>query len=551
MKTTATFIERTDSTWRPRCVYWSPSTGDLLVGMYREPWTGKVTRYNQSGQLTQTIQNDNTGRGLYREPNYITENNNGDVVVSDGESAVVVTERGGRHRFSYTGPPSGSGLWPHGICTDALSHILVCDDCTETVQMIDRDGQFLSHLLIRPSGIFSPWGLSYDINTHRLWVGSRDNKTVVIYRYITRQDALTDLNPATADVMESLSEIPTTGTEKPQQGNQCLLKLMSPPELLPSLTLTGVDRCYHISCVTSDRVWVSDNGNKLMLTDTTGVPLHRVEDSWSGLYGSHTVNSESELIYRDEDYNINKLSKDMKTTTTFIERTDSTWRPLCVYWSPSTGDLLVGMYNYDTKTGKVTRYNQSGQLTQTIQHDITGRGLYIGPEYITENNNGDVVVSDSWSAVVVTERGGRHRFSYTGHPSGSELWPCGICTDALSHILVCDLRTHTVQMLDRDGQFLSHLLIRPSGIFRPYSLSYDVNTHRLWVGSDDNNTVVIYRYITRQDALTDEHPPGPVVDAMSSSTQAMGRFYLTIRGENRTTSFEILKEEDRKQTLAT
>nr|XP_034319922.1 uncharacterized protein LOC117687466 [Crassostrea gigas] len=192
MKTTTTFIERTDNTWEPRCVYWSPSTGDLLVGMYREkPRTGKVTRYNQSGQLTQTIQSNNTGLGLYRKPNYITENNNGDVVVSD-DDAVVVTDRGGRHRFSYTGPPSGSGLVPWGICTDALSHILVCDVRTNTVQMLDRDGQFLSHLLIRPSGIFSPWGLSYDVITHRLWVGSGNNKTVVIYRYITRQDALTD-----------------------------------------------------------------------------------------------------------------------------------------------------------------------------------------------------------------------------------------------------------------------------------------------------------------------------------------------------------------------
>eukprot|EP00105_Crassostrea_gigas_P039435 XP_019923583.1 PREDICTED: uncharacterized protein LOC105330123 [Crassostrea gigas] len=397
--------------------------------------------------------------------------------------------------------------------------------------MLDRDGQFLSHLLITPSGKFTPCSLSYDVNTHRLWVGSGGNNTVVIYRYITRQDALTDLNPATADVMESLSEIPTTGTETPQQGNQCLLKLMSPPELHPSLTLTGVDRCYHISCVTSDRVWVSDRENNLMLTDTTGVPLHRVEDSCRGLYrgnGLHTVNSESELIYIDRKYNINKLSKDMKTTTTFIERTDSTWEPLCVYWSPSTGDLLVGMCNYRTGTGKVTRYNQSGQLTQTIQNDNTGRRLYSVPCYITENNNGDVVVSDLYKddvsgAVVVTERGGRHRFSYTGHPSGSGLWPCGICTDALSHILVCNGRTITVQMLDRDGQFLSHLLIiiRPSGIFSPQSLSYDVNTHRLWVGSWYNKTVVIYRYITRQDALTDEHPPGPAVDAMSSSTQAV------------------------------
>eukprot|EP00105_Crassostrea_gigas_P037534 XP_019921682.1 PREDICTED: uncharacterized protein LOC105325719 [Crassostrea gigas] len=285
--------------------------------------TGKVTRYNQSGQLIQSIQHDYTGRGLYRQPNYITENNNGDVVVRDYMSgAVVVTERGGRHHFTYTGHSLGSGLESNGICTDALSHILVCDDTTRTVQMLDKNGQFLSHLLTESQEMGVPRSLSYDVNTHRLWVGSYNNK-VCVYRYITRQDALTDQSR----VMESLSGIPTPGTEKPQQGNQCLLKLMSPPELLHSLTVTGVRRCLHISCVTSDRVWVSDDDN-LMLTDTTGVPLHRVEDSWSGLYiGLHTVNSESELIYIDGNYNIDKLSKDMKTTTTFIERTDSTLEP--------------------------------------------------------------------------------------------------------------------------------------------------------------------------------------------------------------------------------
>eukprot|EP00105_Crassostrea_gigas_P044584 XP_019928732.1 PREDICTED: uncharacterized protein LOC105342850 [Crassostrea gigas] len=325
------------------------------------------------------------------------------------------------------------------------------------------------------------------------------------------------------DVMESLSAIQITERGNRRVGNQCLLKLTSGAEFHQSLTLTGVGGCYHISCVTSDRVWVSDDGNNFMLTDTTGVPLHRVKDLCSG-YGLHTVNSESELIYIDRKYNINKLSKDMKTTTTFNERTDFTWKPRCVYWSPSTGDLLVGMYNNDTKTGKVTRYNQSGQLTQTIQNHNTGMGLYRKPNYITENNNGDVVVSDFHyvsGAVVVTERGGRHRFSYTGHPSGSGLEPCGICTDVLSHILVCDVITKTVQMLDRDGQFLSHLLISPSGRFSPRSLSYDVNTHRLWVGLPYTNTVVIYRYITRQDALTDEHTPRRDEEALSSSTPAV------------------------------
>ncbi|XP_065937620.1 uncharacterized protein [Magallana gigas] len=310
------------------------------------------------------------------------------------------------------------------------------------------------------------------------------------------------------DVMESLSAIQITERGNRRVGNQCLLKLTSGAELHQSLTVPGVGRCLHISCVTSDRVWVSDDEYNLMLTDTTGVPLHRVEDSLSSfISGLHTVNSESELIYIDRNYNINKLSKDMKTTTTFIERTDSTWKPRCVYWSPSTGDLLVGMYNDDTKTGKVTRYNQSGQLTQTIQYHNTGRVLYSIPSYITENNNGDVVVSDARDyepgGVVVTERGGRHRFSYTGHPSGSRLMPLGICTDALSHILVCDVTTLTVQMINKDGRFLSHLLTKSQEMGVPQSLSYDVNTHRLWVGSGwDNNKVCVYRYITRQDALT-------------------------------------------------
>lgn len=66
------------------------------------------------------------------------------------------------------------------------------------------------------------------------------------------------LYPAPANLMGPLSEIPTTEIENQQQENQCLLNLMSSPELLHSLTVTGVYGCYHISCVTANRIWVSD-----------------------------------------------------------------------------------------------------------------------------------------------------------------------------------------------------------------------------------------------------------------------------------------------------
>lgn len=144
--------------------------------------------------------------------------------------------------------------------------------------------------------------------------------------------------------MYSLSEIQITKDGNRRIENDRLLKLMSSLDLLYSLTLTTVDGCYHISCVTSDKIQISD-GHNLILTNIKGFPLHCVEDLCSDLsHRLHTVNSEGELIYKDKGFNINKLSTNMKTTTTLIKRTNSRQTPQCVYLSPFTGDLLVGMY---------------------------------------------------------------------------------------------------------------------------------------------------------------------------------------------------------------
>eukprot|EP00105_Crassostrea_gigas_P041113 XP_019925261.1 PREDICTED: uncharacterized protein LOC105334143 [Crassostrea gigas] len=322
--------------------------------------------------------------------------------------------------------------------------------------------------------------------------------------------------------MESLSEIQTTNTKESQKGNEFQ---MSADVFYQTHTFSGVSECYHISGVPPDQVWAS-NVRHLILKYTKGVIQHRVNDPYIGFcQGIHTVNNENELIYINKDYDIKKLSKDMKTTTTFIESTDNTWKPRCVHWSPFTGDLLVGMYSneprddtddmYDADgTGKVFRYNKSGQLTQTIQYENTELELYRQPNYVTENNNGDVVVSDYESAVVVTDRGGRRRFSYTGHPPGSNLGPLGICTDAMSHILVCCRITETIHVLDKNGKYLFHLLEEKHGISEPRSLSFDVNARHLCVGSS------FIENITEHNNLQDEHTPRPHGESLSCSTQA-------------------------------
>ncbi|XP_061186267.1 uncharacterized protein LOC133194301 [Saccostrea echinata] len=733
-RTKSTLIKKSES-WIPQCVYSSHFNGDLLVGMqsYKK---GIITRYNDTGQHKQTIQHGNTGQELYSDPIYITENRNGDVIVSDidgDHGAVVVTERGGRHRFSYTGPPSGSQLFPLGICTDGLSHILVCDGITSTVQMLDKDGLFLSLILTRQQGINGPMSLSYDDKTHLLWIGRcYGENRVCVYRYIERQDfklavlpnetnyimhlrfsaqckvqqcsqcqrdtefycksckfdlclrckeihvidlctmyhdvviyrekyeyipkqdicmrhpnrvcemfchscqlpvcfqctehrkhqildirsaykanrqqyrdiihkirsetiynscfllagIKTDLKSCNTkisnlqsgmstkaqrlkdlidtvicdvkirhktlihrlqqqkrnlaiienfedkfeqslsrpvnfllflkkprvprmkdspnltqhrilsleeinmdDVMKLLSEIKTIEIGKRQVKNESLLQMISKPMLHRSVTVKGVSSVTHISSLTPDRIWISD-GRNLILTNSKGDTLHHLTDI-NSIWGVHTVNMTCDLIYIDSDGNINKISKDNNTKSSLIKTTNQD-RPCCVYSCPSNGDLLVG------KRSKVTRYNETGQHIQTIRYDNKGQQMYRWPRFMTENNNGDVIVSDLRGIVVVTERGGKHRFSYTGHPSESRLYPQGICTDALSHILVCDGYTDSVHLIDKDGNFLSLTLSLQPWVYRPHSLSYDEKSHLFLVGLWNNNRLCIFSYVERK-----------------------------------------------------
>lgn len=306
------------------------------------------------------------------------------------------------------------------------------------------------------------------------------------------------------NVIESLTEIKISCRENRGVKYEHFMKLISPPEFHKSIEVSGIDYFDKISLVTTDLIWVSDRIN-LILTNIKGDTLHHIylQDLCGSVIDFCPANNGNELIYIDVNSSIKKLSNGMKTTTSFIEGKNNDCHPWSVFWSASTENLLVGwsLDNGYTYNGKVTRYNQTGQLIQTIMHDNEGLKIYKMPRKITENNNGDIVVTDV-GAVVVTDIEGRFRFSYTGHPSRSGLEPQGICTDHLSHILVCDDITNTVQIVDKNGQFLSNLLIRPSGIFRPYSLSYDFNTYRLLVGSAlrYNNKMSVYRHITRVDA---------------------------------------------------
>lgn len=204
----------------------------------------------------------------------------------------------------------------------------------------------------------------------------------------------------------------------------------------------------------------------------------------------HTVTQDGELMCTDrENKVIKRITQGNKialfTTTRELE-------PLSIHTSHINGDVLVGMSTFFQ--GKVARYNKTGNEIQSLERDNKGQGLYsIFPHYITENINGDICVSDYIKqAVIVVNKSGRHRFSYTGQES--KIRPYGICTDILGHILLCDINSKTVQLLDQDGQFLSLLVTSQKGIknLRGVCVDGDNNLH---VGDGDTNTVIVYKYL--------------------------------------------------------
>uniref|UniRef100_K1PG36 Tripartite motif-containing protein 3 n=1 Tax=Magallana gigas TaxID=29159 RepID=K1PG36_MAGGI len=294
------------------------------------------------------------------------------------------------------------------------------------------------------------------------------------------------------------TQLKPTGKQRKQDREKSdvkqTLSLSSSVTKVRKYTVPGVNDVYHISLGKSGRIWVSDRYGNLVQTDLQGYQLQKIQTRGYRDEGYHTVTQDGDLIYTDRKNKvINRITPD-NTITEFIKT--GAWKPLSIHSSYINGDLLVGMWK--GIEGKVTRYNKTGTEIQNIQRDNKGQALYKYPHYITENINGDVCVSDK-RAVVVVDKSGQHRFSYTGQ--GSVCTPYGICTDVLGHILVCDFFSKTVHLLDQDGQFLSLLLTEQQGVKDPCSVCVD-DENNLWVGQEyDNmgqfytNTVTVYKYL--------------------------------------------------------
>nr|XP_022310927.1 E3 ubiquitin-protein ligase TRIM71-like [Crassostrea virginica] len=253
---------------------------------------------------------------------------------------------------------------------------------------------------------------------------------------------------------------------------------------------------YGVFCVGEVEAWIFGQNKTITRIDIHGAVKDTVTTKSLTWPSGISVTRGRELIY--SDYNINTVNvfRDKKSET--LITTPKGWKPggLCCTMS---GDIIVHLFRGSglQRKNKIIRY-QGKDIKQEINNDGEGNPILKEGEcllYISENNNGDVCVSDvNAGAVVVVDKTGRVRFRYDGTQARREksFDPRGIVTDALSQIIVTDSNNNCLHILNQNGQFLR--CVDDCGEEEPSGLSLD-SEGRLWVGSWNSREIKVIEYL--------------------------------------------------------
>ncbi|XP_052699314.1 uncharacterized protein LOC128176806 [Crassostrea angulata] len=213
------------------------------------------------------------------------------------------------------------------------------------------------------------------------------------------------------------------------------------------------NRLYDMAVTDDNKVWMGGRSTELKLFDLQGHLHHTVSITARGMF---ICMYNKQVVYIDQRNKAVRMISDTDTVVTMFTTGD--WMPYGVT-SAASGDLLVCLRKDDQN--KVVRYSSTCTVLQEIQYDSQCQPLYKKTNYITENINGDIIVTD-WDkkAVIAVDRLGIFRYSYSGVTYST------VTTDFVGHVIVTDLSWNKIHMLDRDGRFLRYI-IPEGGIKNP------------------------------------------------------------------------------------
>lgn len=161
---------------------------EILVCLQKTGTDGKVLRLTKTGKETQTIQYSKYYY-LFRDPNLVVENVNGDVCITNKRKSLTVVDKSGGFRFRY--PYVANTKYTKivlgeitGIVCDTSGNILLSDFTNHTIHLVDINGQFIQYLMTENDGLKRPWGLRITPKG-TLWICCDNGDTIKIIKYIS------------------------------------------------------------------------------------------------------------------------------------------------------------------------------------------------------------------------------------------------------------------------------------------------------------------------------------------------------------------------------
>ncbi|XP_062597769.1 uncharacterized protein LOC134259189 [Saccostrea cucullata] len=229
--------------------------------------------------------------------------------------------------------------------------------------------------------------------------------------------------------MKTTQKLPEAGSSPPVK------QLLDEPETVTTI-VTVYGLLYNVACLSDKEIWTSGQDSTMELYRINeGSLLKSIKTTSGGIPSSLSVTKRGDLVCTD-----------YKKRTVNIVKNDEI-------------EEVIRLQNWEP----------NGACSTSSGKPIFSPYLC----YITENRNLDICVSDNGAkAVVVFNSAGKLIFRYTGHTSAASFNPQGITTDSQSHILIADISSHWVHIIDQNGQFLRYI---ECGLSWPWGLCTDTN----------------------------------------------------------------------------
>nr|XP_022311700.1 uncharacterized protein LOC111116932 [Crassostrea virginica] len=331
------------------------------------------------------------------------------------------------------------------------------------------------------------------LNRYQNFPGNMDLKFPFLGSNIDKGKELSiEIGGYTATLKQMSQSSLSTGVSRLTTGIEELMEKVRVIATIPNTFIPLWD----VACVGETEVWIHGTQKFILRIDIHGTVWEIVYTTCLDWPNGISVTRERELMYSDDNSGTVNIVRDRKSES--LITTPSGWTPanLCCIRS---GDILVHVYGKSgpQRKNKIIRY-QGKNIKQEINNDGQGNPIFKDGYFllfISENNNGDVCVSDANAlTVVVVDKMGKVRFRYDGTPARREksFAPRGIVTDALSQIIMTDINNDCLHILDQNGQFLR--CVDDCRLESPHGLSVD-SEGRLWVGSGDSGNINVITYL--------------------------------------------------------